>query len=585
MKMALLLFSIAMVQFIDTKCTFGCLKCDSEDKCLFCDPTQKYRLQDGECESVVQDNCLMIDFNGNCYVCDKDFYLDGSTKKCVAVPANSLINDCLYYSTSISCQSCRKNYYIKGSTCQQIVEEELIGNCEFYSTQTSCQECEAEYILSQDKKECTANPGRSNCAFYSRGFCEGCDTGYFLNYQYYTEKTYQFKTDEQKKRLTLHINELILGRPSIKFVEVCEKLKTTNCLVPRNAKACAVCNPGYLLDDGTLQCLPFPKMGIINCLRYSSETVCTECSAGYHLASSSTCTENTAIDNCNVYNGTSQQTKCLLCGDGFYSAGSTCSDRKNSIQIDNCSSFDPLGDKCASCADGFIIVDDLKCLVEIANCVEQAGSGSNSVACTKCSSGFYLQDSQNCLSGNVPNCDQYNFKADDCSKCLNSFFLKNGICESHDVLNNCDDYSITEQDTCLTCSDNSYNFKVNQLCVFHNAKSNCVKYNDRAPLTCTECEPGWFVSGNSCDVISVSNCAVFDGKDCTSCLKNYALDTSEDPPTCSNIFSYLHSNCVLTSVEEEDSNSQTLEQAFCKVCDTFNYPINHQNQYVCVRND
>lgn len=35
--------------------------------------------------------------DGNCALCNQDYYLDSTTKKCVAVATDKKVTDCVYY--------------------------------------------------------------------------------------------------------------------------------------------------------------------------------------------------------------------------------------------------------------------------------------------------------------------------------------------------------------------------------------------------------------------------------------------------------------------------------------------------------
>lgn len=66
-----------------SECEKGCLKCSNENNCLLCDPINFYIKKNGGCETVEQENCLIIKENGQCLKCLPSFYIDSTTKTCV----------------------------------------------------------------------------------------------------------------------------------------------------------------------------------------------------------------------------------------------------------------------------------------------------------------------------------------------------------------------------------------------------------------------------------------------------------------------------------------------------------------------
>lgn len=113
LKLILLMASIT--QIVHFKCGRGCLGCNEEDECYICDVTNFYTLESGLCLKKVLPNCSLMDAGGDCYFCLKGFYLDSSTKKCIAVNSNNLIINCSSYTSNTSCGECENGYYLSSN--------------------------------------------------------------------------------------------------------------------------------------------------------------------------------------------------------------------------------------------------------------------------------------------------------------------------------------------------------------------------------------------------------------------------------------------------------------------------------------
>ena len=567
------------------KCSPGCLTCTESDECKFCDSTKNFILQENSCVQKALENCLYINSSGNCLKCQNSSILDSATKKCITI--TDKIENCQIYSSLLSCEICKKNYFISSGKCEEITEN-LISNCELYSSVDRCMQCEGDYILSLDKKNCEENPSESNCAFYSRGFCENCNEGFVLDYRLFSEGVFKMGSDLERNRLTEFYNDVYFGRNSLKFVNVCKKANVENCEVFENEDNCQKCQKGFYLEELTFKCIKVPLAGLENCFIYETNEICKECASNHYLANQSSCVQVEPIDNCSEYDGTVSTSICSKCNTGYYTSGASCTERTDSKAILNCKEFDLSEDKCSICEENFVISSDgKKCYNNINNCEdhEEGSSNDETTKCKKCKNGFFLFDSETCNQGDVENCDNFGSRADVCNKCKNTYYLSNNICVIHPNISNCENYSNTENLTCLKCDSNYYNFKIVKICKYEEPINDCIEYFETSPIRCKTCNLNFYLLNNKCEIIPKNNCTKYDGSKCTECEKNYALDlTNSSQPECSLLFTYILSNCNLTSVEEE-SNKHQMDQAKCLECSDFTYPIDHKNHYVCIRND
>ena len=112
-------------------CDKGTLKCNNKSEALICDSSNKYYLSGTSCAVSTQTNCQIISLTGDCTLCAAGFYLDGNTKKCVAVDTTKVVNNCLSYGTSQACVKCIKAFFISSGKCAAVTK--TVDNCEFYS--------------------------------------------------------------------------------------------------------------------------------------------------------------------------------------------------------------------------------------------------------------------------------------------------------------------------------------------------------------------------------------------------------------------------------------------------------------------
>ena len=133
-------------------CDKGCLKCNSKNECVFCDTSNNYYLSGVSCAVSALTNCFLLNSNGECGQCAANYYIDVSTKKCVAVETLKQVANCSYYGSAQVCIKCAKNFYIKDTTCAAVVK--IVDNCETYSDDGKCVGCASGFIFNaaRDRK-------------------------------------------------------------------------------------------------------------------------------------------------------------------------------------------------------------------------------------------------------------------------------------------------------------------------------------------------------------------------------------------------------------------------------------------------
>ena len=92
----LMMLLMSILSSISTKCSSGCISCPDKVTCKACDPTLLYKLQAGSCVKVVAENCLLIDSQGFCLMCEEDHYLNKANNSCVKFTDESRVANCVF---------------------------------------------------------------------------------------------------------------------------------------------------------------------------------------------------------------------------------------------------------------------------------------------------------------------------------------------------------------------------------------------------------------------------------------------------------------------------------------------------------
>ena len=70
-----------------------------------------------------------INQSGECLACNIGNYIESTSRKCIAL--DKPIDNCFFYDSTQSCLLCNKNFYLDGTTCKAV--EKQVANCDFYS--------------------------------------------------------------------------------------------------------------------------------------------------------------------------------------------------------------------------------------------------------------------------------------------------------------------------------------------------------------------------------------------------------------------------------------------------------------------
>lgn len=594
----LVLNAFLLISPIIQACAAGCLKCDSENECVFSDVSSFYKLNGTTAEKITISNCTIINIEGTCLACGEDYYLDNSTNKCISVPESSLIDDCIYYSSGKSCSSCDTGFYLTSNVCASI--ERTISNCELYMDATRCMKCNKGYLLAPDNLSCIAVPETENCSQYSFVKCQTCANGYVLNPNEYFNLLLRTSNTVEKNILGAFIRTVI-GGSALTAEYPCEFESTYNCEESdSNSNVCKTCNSGYYLTTDKF-CVEYPDEPLEGCLSYTTNKACIECISEHYFKAGG-CTvisEESLIPECNAYDGTAMSIKCIKCSDSYYLSNNSCVKRIKSplSKILNCAVKTVNADTCGSCNSSYIVTTDgLECQAKISDCVTYKPTISgDTLICEECSEGFYVQTiTENingasttiiqCIQGDIENCAKYN--ANDptkCETCTDAYVLQLDQCTRSVEISNCIDYSPNAFNTCLRCKEEDrFNFRIAIKCqMIINLTDNCIHYSGgsvTAPI-CSTCAAGYNLDSNMCREIPMANCLSLVSNKCTSCKEGFAV--SVDGASCIAPLTHLTDNCFQISTDDA-INTETSLTATCNVCKENAVPINYINNFACV---
>jgi hypothetical protein len=181
---------------------------------------------------------------------------------------------------------------------------------------------------------------------------------------------------------------------------------------------------------------------ISNCvLEKLQDTTCRACEDGYSLADNYTKCENFA--NCYLM----KSNECSFCNDYYYLKDGKC-------VLDYCQMHGS-GQSCLTCEPGFnltkMIVEGTT--VEIETCLfinttDNCAELDENSKCTKCMTGFKLENNECVLESDIEGCLESNTDGT-CKKCDIAYDLKNGKCSF-----NCK--GSTYYEVCLACEKGYY---------------------------------------------------------------------------------------------------------------------------------
>ena len=478
---------------IDTSCLSltckpnisNCNKCNPiTNKCEICNYPDIYIPDEfGRCKGALKcisgkNYCNQCDQNGKlCQLCDEGFIPDEN-------------GGCTYsYNCKISykgeCIECKENYFKYGKKggfqiCKSYSSKDFI-HCKNINYETGfCNSCETGYFLSSEKK-CIKT---ENCEESFLGKCISCKDGYYLD--------------------LLNDN--------------CEKknYNFSQCKQTSDNITCEICDNYNYFDENKV-CIP---------TKYCSKSknlICIECVEGFYLTDiDSVCTHT---QNC--LNGDKDLGICTKCKDNFFLDGSDyiCKSNKEDNKYKYCTKTEDDG-RCIECEKNYYLGEDYKCSFT------KYCSKSILGKCLNCSKNYYLGYDNKCT--NIEHCI---FSSNDyCLECEDGFYFnrKNKTCNEYkdninSEYNNCK-YSCEFAERCCKCKDNFYLRKSDNLCISNTEHGTFYKCSesDSEGEYCVDCIEPYFL-GIDDDLCSlVEACAKIENEfRCKECIEFYCLDVNK----------------------------------------------------------
>ena len=395
MSIKYLLLIYFQISFILCLCTI------EENHCSRCNPVTKLCVK---CEK----NIYVPDKNGGCE----------NSHKCIMGE-----NQCILCNENESlCTECEIGFFPdENGGCS------YTDNCEI-SYRGECLECKEDFILIGEKnfydegeiKICKSkNFGDlKNCEEInkSKGICEKCKEGYYLN----------------------------SGDKKCSTVENCYE---------STFEVCKKCNKKYYLDKKDSKCKNQTE-NFEHCQETLDGKTCSVCDDDYYFDEEEKCTNTKFCSK-------SENFKCNECINNYYLTedGQSCSSVKNCYKADKETGI------CDWCSENFCLKkNEFKCLSDEGNDFKYCKIVTNE--CEKCENGYKLGEDGRCTKTN--NCAES--KNGNCIQCSEGYYLGlDGICinKEHCI------YS-TINGNCIECEDGYVWDNYNQICqITDNKFKNC----------------------------------------------------------------------------------------------------------------
>lgn len=398
-------------------------------------------------------NCLVYNNFTSCAQCASNYFLT-PTGGCQSYPA-PIISACSIYTSATVCVNCSQGYFLASSiSCLPVIQ---VPNCLFYTTNlpyTICVYCSSNYFVSSSisctKRIKSANITNCNQTNNASDTCLVCNSTYAL-------------TDDGLSCLPSIVG-CVVNLPSNVFSKslqcfqcgplfflnyitlTCTTGSIANCvLYAPNSNTCLQCDPSTYLNVGScslltqvascsvydlfspnicrkcaVQSLLFTKdtvcypitATITGCAQYSSPSVCTSCSDGYHLASG-TCTLIATTLNCLRTSDSGLCIKCVV----TYTLFTGLCQPPFTFLTQNCATSNvnglvsPVATQCSICnvnRYAYNFRNYFMCL-ELAYAYEITGSTytscqmvdysttTSTYICVLCIAGFYLSPTNTCV--------------------------------------------------------------------------------------------------------------------------------------------------------------------------------------------
>lgn len=394
----------------DNKCSKSRNCSESEDSvCIKCDNTT-FLTKNNKC--IQTENCLLSDDYYKCIECEKGFFYNTSSNKC--------INDEEYEQQFKNCKNldligeqcveCQDNFYLNktDNKCYLPKENSTLYKCSEINKNNTCTKCQKNYYLGKLDNKCSSIYGCDKSESINK--CVQCNPNYCLT------------------NGKCNYTDIVLENQN----GYCYKCIETN----KNEEGCKKCFEGYTLSENGF-CTNLDDCEDIennNCVKCKTNIID---SFGFNLLLCANkkygCVENynkICLRCDDIYDFD----KCTKCVDGYYSEEGECLKCKEGCGI--CTN----GDNCEKCLEGYHIKNSFDDYGnECEKCIDGCKTCENDLECETCFDGYYLTNAKS-KDGNL-----------ECVKCSEGC----SNCYDEDYCLECENgYELADVDGKIICEEN-----------------------------------------------------------------------------------------------------------------------------------
>ena len=322
-------------------CSIGCLSCTPDSKCLLCDTSNFFFLDESSssCTFSQIPHCIYARQPGACSFCQSGFLLSEDSASCLELPNGLSIQNCRSYDHNMKCSLCLPTYRLSDGACH--FDSQRASGCASVSDETSdCVECLPGFGFDPQQNACI-DRRESTCLVQRPLVCSQCQDNFFpVETDFYADLSPQSPGEvEWIARIdsALEFNfSLDAHLASIKNFS-CKSTNLENCRKVTREETCAECYDPFVLDSNSGQCESPVYARIPNCAQYFGRGSCLKCESGYFKQSNDECRPVESVDHCAVY--AQAFDACVQCADGFKLSGASrdnACESRSAYPIDAC---------------------------------------------------------------------------------------------------------------------------------------------------------------------------------------------------------------------------------------------------------
>lgn len=278
-------------------------------------------------------SCAQLSYTSdNCEKCTTGYTVE-NTGLCAAFPEG--ISGCEVYKNNKLCTQCKSQMYLSQNKCISVPIEARIENCLYYDSQLQCVKCNPKYVNTSPKT--CGEAVATNCATYtSINQCATCPSGYGIIREKEATNCVQIsiancmtpddKSEGPKFKCKVCNTSFYLTEDSA-CVAVPKLID--NCAIYNNSTTCSFCFEGFVLSQDMKSCLNDAyvlNQVDSNCLNsyVLPNPICNMCNERYIFSMNATTGNFSCVacdqsldDGCSLCNP-NNSTLCLACSPGFF---------------------------------------------------------------------------------------------------------------------------------------------------------------------------------------------------------------------------------------------------------------------------